>query len=214
VKLFFLFLCAGTAVLTYDLIFFSNLDLVPAILQGLFMSASALTSTGFQMVNLQTLAGVTLLFLAMLTFIGGTTGSTSGGIKIDRIAFAVRALMWWFHRMYVSGKVLVPFRIEGRVIPKATAELETAKNMLVILLSVIIVFVASLAVIQYHITTYTLTDIVFQVVSAFSTSRYAGDIQMDLHNRHVVRKAGSDPGRDAFPCPDPQAGLVRSGQIS
>lgn len=169
VKLFFLFLAAGTVILTYDLIFFSNLSLVPAFLQGLFMTVAALTSTGFQVVNLQTWAGVTLLFLAMLTFIGGTTGSTSGGIKIDRIAFAFRALMWWFHRMYVSGKVLVPFRIEGRVIPKATAELETAKNMLVILLSVIIVFVASLAVIQYHITTYTLTDIVFQVVSAFST---------------------------------------------
>ena len=169
VKLFFLFLGAGTAVLTYDLIFFSNLDLVPAFLQGLFLAAAALTSTGFQIVNLQTLAGVTLLFLTMLTFIGGTAGSTSGGIKIDRVAFAFRALMWWFRRLYVSGKVLVPFRIEGRVIPKATAELETAKNMLVIILSVITVFVASLAVIQYHITTYSLTDIVFQVVSAFST---------------------------------------------
>lgn len=65
--------------------------------------------------------------------------------------------------------MLVPFRIEGRVIPKATAELETAKNMLVILLSVITIFVASLAVLQYHITTYSLTEIVFQVVSAFST---------------------------------------------
>lgn len=169
VKLFFLFLGAGTAVLTYDLIFFSNLDLVSALLQGLFLAAAALTSTGFQIVNLQTLAGVTLLFLTMLTFIGGTAGSTSGGIKIDRVAFAFRALMWWFRRLYVSGKVLVPFRIEGRVIPKATAELETAKNMLVIILSVITVFVASLAVIQYHITTYSLTDIVFQVVSAFST---------------------------------------------
>ena len=169
VKLFFLFLCVGTAVLTYDLMYFSSLGFVPALQQGLFMAVSSLTSTGFQVVDLQTWAGVTLLFLAMLTFIGGTTGSTSGGIKIDRIAFAFRALMWWFHRMYVSGKVMVPFRIGGRVIPKATAELETAKNMLVIILSVITIFISSLAVIQYHITTYSLTDIVFQVVSAFAT---------------------------------------------
>jgi trk system potassium uptake protein len=169
VKLFCLFLLAGTAVLTYDLIFFSSLGFVPALEQGLFMAVSSLTTTGFQVVNLQTWAGVTILFLAMLTFIGGTTGSAAGGIKIDRIAFAFRALMWWFHRLSVSGKVLVPFRIEGRVIPKATAELETAKNMLIIILSVITIFVASLAVIQYHITTYTLTDIVFQVVSAFAT---------------------------------------------
>jgi trk system potassium uptake protein len=169
VKLFFLFLGAGTAVLTYDLIFFSNLDTVPALMQGLFMAVSALTSTGFQIVDLRTWASVTLLFLAMLTFIGGTTGSTSGGIKIDRVAFAFRALLWWFRRLYVSGKVLVPFKIEGRVIPKATAELETAKNMLVIILSVVTIFIATLAVMQYHITTFSITEIVFQVVSAFST---------------------------------------------
>ena len=169
VKLFFVFLAAGTAVLAYDLIFFSDLDMVQALWQGLFMAVSALTSTGFQIVDLQSWAGVTLLFLAMLTFIGGATGSTAGGIKLDRVAFAIRALMWWFQRLYVSGKVLVPFKIAGRVIPKATAELETAKNMLVILLSVVIVFVASLAVLQYHLTTFSLTEIVFQVVSAFAT---------------------------------------------
>jgi trk system potassium uptake protein TrkH len=169
VKLFFLFLGAGTAVLTYDLIFFSNLDTIPALMQGLFMAVSALTSTGFQIVDLQTWASVTLLFLAMLTFIGGTTGSTSGGIKIDRVAFAFRALLWWFRRLYVSGKVLVPLKIEGRVIPKATAELETAKNMLVIILSVVIIFIATLAIMQYHLTTFSITEIVFQVVSTFST---------------------------------------------
>ena len=169
VKLFFLFLGVGTAVLTYDLIFFSNLDTIPALTQGLFMAVSALTSTGFQIVDLRTWASVTLLFLAMLTFIGGTTGSTSGGIKIDRVAFAYRALLWWFRRLYVSGKVLVPLKIEGRVIPRATAELETAKNMLVIILSVVIVFIATLAIMQYHLTTFSITEIVFQVVSAFST---------------------------------------------
>jgi trk system potassium uptake protein TrkH len=137
--------------------------------EGFFMTVSALTSTGFQIVDIQNWAGVTLLFLAMLTFIGGAAGSTAGGIKLDRVAFSVRALLWWFRRLFVSGKVLVPFRIEGRVIPKATAELETAKNMLIILLSVVIIFVASLAVLQYHLTTYSLTEIVFQVVSAFST---------------------------------------------
>jgi trk system potassium uptake protein TrkH len=169
VKIFFLLLLAGTAVLVYDLFLFSDTDLPVALHQGLFMAASALTTTGFQTVNLQTWAGVTILFLAMLTFIGGAAGSTAGGIKLDRIAFGVRALLWWCRRLFVSGKVLVPFRVEGRVIPRDTAELETAKNMLVIILSVIIIFVASLAVLQYHLTTFSLTEIVFQVVSAFST---------------------------------------------
>ena len=54
------------------------------------------------------------------------------------------------------------------MIPKATAELEVAKNMLVIILSVVI-FVATLAVIQFHLTSFSLTEMVFEVVSAFST---------------------------------------------
>ncbi|MGB7789068.1 TrkH family potassium uptake protein [Methanoregula sp.] len=169
VKLFFFFLALGTAVLTYDLVFFGNLDLLPALEQGLFMAASALTTTGFQTADFHVWASVTLLFLAMLAFIGGAAGSTAGGIKLDRVAFAFRALLWWFRRLYVSGKVFLPFRIEGRVIPRATAELETAKNMLVIILSVITIFVATILVLQFQFTSYSITEIVFEVVSAFST---------------------------------------------
>ncbi|MHB8164448.1 MAG: TrkH family potassium uptake protein [Methanoregula sp.] len=169
VKLFFVFVALGTAVLTYDLVFFNNLDYLSALHQGLFMTISAVTTTGFSIANLHTWASVTLLFLAMLVFIGGASGSTAGGIKVHRVMLAVRALLWWFRRLFVSGKVLLPFRLDGRVIPKATAELEVSKNMLIIILSVGVIFVASLAVIQSHLTTFTMTEIVFDVVSAFST---------------------------------------------
>ncbi len=169
VKLFFLFTGIGIAVLTYDLVFFTNLDILPAMLQGLFMAVSALTTTGFQATALHSWASVTLLFLAMLVFIGGAAGSTAGGIKLNRVAFAYRALIWWFQRLYMSGKILLPFRIEGRVIPRATAELEAAKNMLVVILSVITIFIATLLVIQFQVMPSTFTEVVFNVVSAFSS---------------------------------------------
>ncbi|MDP2797936.1 MAG: potassium transporter TrkG [Methanoregula sp.] len=169
VKLFFVFLALGTAVLTYDLVFFNNLEYLPALHQGLFMTVSAITTTGFSIANIHTWAGVTILFLAMIVFIGGASGSTAGGIKLHRVMLAVRALLWWFRRLFVSGKVLLPFRLEGRVIPKATAELEVSKNMLIIILSVTVIFVATLAVIQFYLTSFSLTEIVLDVVSAFST---------------------------------------------
>jgi len=169
VKLFFILTAIGVVVLSYDFVFFNNMAILPAINQGLFITVSALTTTGFQIANPHTWASVTLLFLTMLIFIGGASGSTAGGIKLKRVGLAYRALVWWFRRLFVSGKVLVPFKIEGRVIPRATAELETAKNMLVIILSVIVIFVATLAVLQFHLTTFTITEILFEVVSAFST---------------------------------------------
>jgi trk system potassium uptake protein len=170
VKLFFILLGIGIAVLTYDLMFFGDLGLFLALEQAAFMTVSAITTTGFQIANPHTWASVTLLFLAMLALVGGCSGSTAGGVKLNRIALAIRALVWWFRRLFVSGKILLPFKIEGRVIPKATAELEAAKNMLVIILSVITIFIATLTVLQYHLTSFTFTEVVFEVVSAFSTS--------------------------------------------
>lgn len=169
IKLFFVILALGVAVLTYDLVFFSNLTIIPALQQSIFMTVSALTTTGYQIASLNSWADVTLLFLALIAFIGGAVGSSAGGIKLNRVGFAFHALIWWFQRLYVSSRILIPFRIEGRIIPKAIAELETAKNMLVIILSVLTVFIASLAILQFHLTTYTITEIVFTTVSAFST---------------------------------------------
>jgi trk system potassium uptake protein TrkH len=181
VRLFFLFVVIGVAVVTYDLVFFGNLELLNALQQGLFMIVSSLTSTGFENSNLRSWASVTLFFLTLLTFIGGASGSAAGGIKLHRVALAIRTLLWWFRRFFVSGKVLLPFKIEGRVIPRATAELEAAKNMLIIILSVVAVFIATLAVVQFHLTTYSVSDIVFVVVSAFSTcGMNAGYVSPDM----------------------------------
>jgi len=169
VRLFFLLLAAGTAVITFDLVYFDSVNIVTALREGVFMSVSALTTTGFQNVNPGIWTGATVLFLTMLVFIGGATGSPAGGIKLNRVAMAYRGLLWWFKRAFVSEKVLIPFRIEGKAVPQVTAEVETAKNMLVIILSVATIFIATLCVLQFHITSYAITDVLFEVVSAFST---------------------------------------------
>ena len=169
VKMFCLILSLATAVLVFDQIFFDSTGFFTALYQGFFTAASALTTTGFSVTSPHAWASATLLFLTLVVFIGGAAGSTAGGIKLNRVALAYRGLLWWFKRVFVSGRVIVPLRIEGRVIPKATAELETAKNMLVIILSVMTIFVATLLVLQFHITSFSMTDVLFEAVSAFST---------------------------------------------
>ena len=169
VKLFFIVGAIGTAVLAYDLVYFGSSDITTALFQGLFMTVSALTTTGFQIADLQTWASVTLFFLMLLVFIGGASGSSAGGIKLHRVVLGFRALVWWFRRLFVSGKVLIPFKSEGRVIPRATAELETAKTMLVIILSVMVIFVAAVIVLQFQQTGSPVNNILFDVTSGFST---------------------------------------------
>ncbi len=169
VKLFFIILAIAAVVLVHDLMFFTNLEPADAVHQGVFMAVSALTTTGYQITGLPAWADVTILFFALIVFIGGAAGSAAGGIKLNRVGFAARALFWWFQRLFISGKVLIPFRIDGHIIPRATAEFETAKNMLVIVLSVVIVFVASLIIIQFGQGSASITEILFSVTSAFSS---------------------------------------------
>jgi len=102
----------------------------------------------------------------MLIAIGGASGSTAGGIKLSRVVLGFQSLLWWFRRMFVSGKVIVPFRYEGRVIPKNVAELEVSRNMLVIMLYFLMIFIGTVLVMHLQPTPFDSSSVIFDVVSA------------------------------------------------
>ena len=71
---------------------------LPALLRrGVFMIVSASTTTGFQVVTSNQLVTVfssgAFLVLAMLMAVGGSSGSTSGGIKFARIGLIAKSLV-------------------------------------------------------------------------------------------------------------------------
>ncbi|WP_292727575.1 TrkH family potassium uptake protein [Methanoculleus sp.] len=165
-RLLFMLVALGIVVITWDLITLSATDAPTAIRQALFMSTAAITSTGFQVAAPNEWASVTVLFLSMLIVIGGASGSTAGGIKLSRVVLGVQSLLWWFRRMLVSGKVLVPFKYDGRVIPKNVADLEVSRNMLIIMLYFLTIFVATILVMHLQPTSFDSSNVIFEVVSA------------------------------------------------
>jgi trk system potassium uptake protein len=165
-RLLFILIALGILVITWDLVSFAQADTPTAIRQALFMSVAAATSTGFQIASPNEWASVTVLFLSMLMVIGGSSGSTAGGIKLSRVVLGTQSLIWWFRRMFVSGKVLVPFKYDGRVIPKNIADLEVSRNMLIIMLYFLIIFVATVLVMHLQPTTFESSNVIFEVVSA------------------------------------------------
>jgi trk system potassium uptake protein TrkH len=169
VRLLFAFLVAGSAIVAADLFFIGQFSPSESLRQGVFMTAAAISTTGFQTGNPYLYPSVTVVFLTMLMFIGGASGSTAGGVRLSRIAVGYRGIVWWFRRTFVRARVLVPFQYEGQTIPEKVAEPELAKNMLVIILSVLIVFIATMIVLQVHVTSFDVTDVVFDIVSALSS---------------------------------------------
>lgn len=75
----------------------------PAPRDALFQSVSAFATGGFGTVDLSTWASAPLAVLVIGMIVGGASGSTAGGIKLDRVAIVVRATIWRIRRELGRG---------------------------------------------------------------------------------------------------------------
>jgi trk system potassium uptake protein TrkH len=109
------------------------------------------------------------MVLTMLMLIGGSAGSTAGGIKLGRVILGLETLQWWFRRLHSGWRVVTPLRHDGRPILTHLPEYEVSKSMLVVMLFVLVVTVATLLLL--HLAPYAgfdSADVIFEVVSAIS----------------------------------------------
>lgn len=157
----------GSLVVTLDLHVFNSFPLETAVRQGFFCTISGLTCCGLQNSALHWIAGP-LIVISLLMMIGGAAGSTAGGIKANRVILGYEGLIWWFRRYFSRGRTIVPFRHEGKVIPKRISEVEFSKNMLIIALWVLIIFVATILTLHLVSSDFKTHEIVFEEVSAMS----------------------------------------------
>lgn len=65
-------------------------SLAEAMRHAAFQSVSNLTTTGFTLDNFSVWPSFLPLLLVLLAFIGGSSGSTSGGMKVARVVMAIR----------------------------------------------------------------------------------------------------------------------------
>jgi trk system potassium uptake protein TrkH len=158
----------GSAITSLDLFIFNNLTLEQAIREGTFCAISGFTTTGLQNSNPHQWAAIPIAVVTMMMLIGGASGSTAGGIKVNRVMLAYEGVKWWLKRFFVSSRVLVPLRFEGRTFPRQVADLEISKNMVVIMLYILTIFLSTIIVSHLYITTFGLNEIVFEEVSAIS----------------------------------------------
>jgi len=157
----------GSLIVSLDLFLFSNLPVSEAIRVGTFCTISGYTCTGLQN-SLLHWVPLPLIVITLLMMIGGAAGSTSGGIKTNRVILGYEGLVWWFKRLFVRGSVIVPFKHEGRNIPTRISEVELSKNMLIIILYVLTIFIATIVAFHLASTSFSVYQVVFELVSAAS----------------------------------------------
>ncbi len=135
---------------------FAEMSTLESFFNSLFLSVTARTA-GFNMVPTEEISVVTLFILIFLMWIGGAPMSTTGGIKVT--TFFVGVLNLWSQ---VNGSR----RLE--IFGKSIRHDSVLKAYAVMMTSVGVIFLSSLAMV-YLEPALNPMDILFEVVSAFST---------------------------------------------
>ncbi|ABN06348.1 cation transporter [Methanocorpusculum labreanum Z] len=125
------------AVLIVEL-FTAGMPLMETLRESLFMAGSVVSSTGFQNTTFAGWGLAPIIFLSIFLMIEGAQGSTSGGIKLNRLQVMLEALGWWFRKTLQSPKAVVPMRHDGKPIYGKEGETLIAKSLLMILLFVLL----------------------------------------------------------------------------
>jgi len=167
--LLFALILAGCAVITFDLVTISSLAPAEALRQGIFMTVSGITCTGFQNADPRDWYGATVMVLTALMLVGGSAGSTAGGIKLGRVILALEMLRWWFRRLRAGWRTITPLRHEGRPILEHLPEYEVSKSMLVAVLFTLVVAIATLLLLHLAPQAgFDSADVILELVSAIS----------------------------------------------
>jgi len=106
----------GTLFIIATLVIGGQRDMVRLIVDPLFQVVSAITSTGYTVDSVSTWSEAVVPVLIVLMLMGACAGSTSGGIKIDRVIFMVKNAVNEFKKI-VHPNRYYPLTINGMVKP-------------------------------------------------------------------------------------------------
>ncbi|MCP4216987.1 MAG: TrkH family potassium uptake protein [bacterium] len=87
---------------------------------GLFQTVSIGTTTGFGTADYEVWTPLAQLLIFLLMFLGGSAGSTGGGMKVVRIVIVVKHGYNELKKM-IHPKAVLPLRVGNRVVPKDVA---------------------------------------------------------------------------------------------
>jgi len=93
----------------------------PALRAGFFQVTSIMTTTGLVTDDFELWHPLGQMLLLGLMFVGGCTGSTSGGLKVARLLLLTKVIDREFKRM-VERRGVFAVRLGSRVIPESTVQ--------------------------------------------------------------------------------------------
>jgi trk system potassium uptake protein TrkH len=156
-------LCAiASLLLTVTMSTVQGIDWRDAVRAGPLLAVSAQSTAGFSPVDAGALDHASKTILILTMFIGGSLGSTAGGIKVFRLAVVLRAAGLAVLRARLPAHAVVNMRVAGRAIDHA----DLTQVVGVVACYVVVTVVSWFVFVLYG---YDALDSLFEVVSATGT---------------------------------------------
>jgi trk system potassium uptake protein TrkH len=140
---FYLFtVTAGVAVVTFILYTGTDRNFAMSFRHSFFHVVSQITCTGYATTDYMAFSPLGWFIMFLLMFSGGSTGSTTGGIKIARHLIFFKNLSNSFIRLHHPNAV-IPVKINGHAVP------EVVVNQTMVFISLyFVIFLASVLILQ------------------------------------------------------------------
>ncbi|MBP1910736.1 TrkH family potassium uptake protein [Methanolobus bombayensis] len=132
------------------------------IKDNLFQIISAITTAGFSTFDLSILSEASKAVLIFIMWIGGSMGSTAGGIKVFRVLLLFKVVHNVLLRLFLPRETITPMKIEEHVIQS-----EEIYNLVTFMLLYTLILVASSFIFMLY--GFDTSSSVFEASSALST---------------------------------------------
>lgn len=157
----------GTLVLLLENYWFKNEWLW---LESLFQWVSALTTCGSSTTDIQRWSPTGKLLLSLGMVFGATSGSTVGGIKLNRVVSLYKGVLWRFKRISLQPHQIMRYRLNGEGITEAQASRQVEAAAVLAVLWVSLVGIGALGLLHVTLPLYSLSDVALEAASALGSS--------------------------------------------
>ena len=151
-------------------------------LDSIFQWGSALGTCGFNTVDIKLWSQSSKLLLSLAMIVGGASGSTVGGLKMNRLLYLSKALIWRFRRISLQPHQMMRYQLDNEVITEPEAARKVESAAILAFLWMITLIIGVFILLEFVTADYSLSDVIFEAASALgSVGLSTGITHPNLH---------------------------------
>ncbi len=114
-RFFISIILVSVLVLTAWAVYVKGLSLEDAFINALTFTVFSSSTAGFSVDGMSTMGALPVVFMCILSFIGGCSGSTTGGVKVFRVQTLIALVRSCLHKQYSPNSLIIPKYFGGKL---------------------------------------------------------------------------------------------------